>query len=146
MSLNEKSVALSVAPETVKGVTYIPIKVIGDLTGAAVKWDATTRIVTIVEKPNSLLERLTDRGDLEGVQKVLQENPDMDLNRDQGVYLLNAVLSGDNFEVVKALVNAGANINVHTVTNYERLYDLEYKRIRASVRYAIQISMDSYQR
>jgi len=110
--INDKPVTIPVAPFVTNNTSYVPLKIVGEATGAMVSWDGATRIVKVVENPELLSERLCNLGDLEGVQQVLSANPYLDLDRKSGVYLFNAMLTGKNLDVVKALVSAGANINI----------------------------------
>ncbi|MCD9021651.1 copper amine oxidase N-terminal domain-containing protein [Cohnella silvisoli] len=112
--INENPIALHAGPEVLNNVTYIPLRFVGEATGAIVTWSSITQTVTIKERPDILLERLCKQGNLDGVMKVLNENRGMDLNHNSGTYLLHAILYGKKIGVMQALVNAGADVNVRT--------------------------------
>ncbi|MCG7409562.1 ankyrin repeat domain-containing protein [Paenibacillus sp. ACRRX] len=113
---------LTIAPEVINSNTYIPLRFVGETTGATVSWNASQNKVVINEIPEILLERLCSQGNAEGVKKVIEDHPYIDLDYRQGRYLLNAILDADSFETVKVLVNAGANVNLINSIDSTPLY------------------------
>lgn len=111
-SISGINVELAVSPIEINGNTYVPLRFVGEATRAKVSWDQLTKTVVISERPESLLEKLCKKGDVVGVNKVLAENPGLDLNRDNGEYLFSAILYGNSLGSVQALVNAGADVNL----------------------------------
>ena len=57
--INGEVVELAVAPRLVDGSTYVPLRVIGEATGRDVKWDKSTRTITIGEAPKRGVDPLT---------------------------------------------------------------------------------------
>ncbi|UUZ83926.1 hypothetical protein LJK88_09260 [Paenibacillus sp. P26] len=111
-TVNDKPVELAIAPRIVNGSTFVPLRFVGESSEGDVKWDEKTNHVDIITDKSYYVFLATVKNDTAQVKYWIGQGggPSYRTSND-GVSSLSVAVHNQNVEVVKMLLDSGADVN-----------------------------------